>query len=93
MTAISLSSTVRISDDAVFREIDGEAVVLNLESGIYYGLNAVGTRAWQLIEQFGTLEPVCAAIVDEFEVDRDQAAHDLTALVADLHARKLVEVQ
>jgi hypothetical protein len=90
--AISLSSSIRISDDAVFREIDGEAVVLNLASGIYFGLNSVGTRAWQLIEQLGALDAVCSALVEEFDVDRQTAARDLTGLVSELSARRLVEV-
>ena len=90
---ISLSNTIRISDDSVFREIDGEAVVLNLASGIYYGLNPVGTRAWQLIEQVGGLEAVCSALTDEFDVDRETAARDLISLVSELNARRLVEVK
>jgi hypothetical protein len=93
LAAITLSSTVRISDDAVFREIDGEAVVLSLASGIYFGLNAVGTRTWQLIEQLGALDAVRGTLVHEFDVDADAAGRDLINLVAELAARGLVEVE
>lgn len=91
--AITLLNKIRISDDAVFREIDGEAVVLNLASGIYFGLNGVGTRVWQLIEQRGSLEAVRDALVAEFDVDADTAARDVTSLAADLAARGLVELE
>ena len=42
--AIGLQDSVQISEDAVFRELDGEAVILNLDTGIYFGLNRTGTR-------------------------------------------------
>jgi hypothetical protein len=91
MSDISLSSVVRISDASVFREIDGEAVVLNLTSGMYFGLNAVGTRVWQLIEALGALDAVCTALVDEFDVTKEVASADLTRLVAELSDRGLVD--
>lgn len=92
MAQVFLSSTVRISDDAVFRALDGEGVVLNLTSGIYFGLNPVAARAWQLIEQLGSLEAVRQTLLDEFDVEPDVAARDLLALVTQLADRGLVEV-
>jgi hypothetical protein len=92
MSDISLSSVVRISEAAVFREIDGEAVVLNLATGMYYGLNSVGTRAWQLMEEHGTLASVCKALVNEFDVTSADAAVDLTDLVQTLQSKGLVDV-
>ena len=44
MPAISLDSTITVGKNAVFRDLDGEAVILDLESGTYFGLNDVGTR-------------------------------------------------
>ncbi len=93
MADVSLTSTARISDDVVFRELEGEAVLLNMQSGTYFGLDAVGTRIWQLIEQYGTLSSVRDEIVREFDVDRDAASRDLLDLVGELAARGLVEVE
>lgn len=92
MPEVSLSSTARISDDAVFRELDGEAVVLNLQSGTYFGLDPVGTRIWQLIEQYGLLSAVRDALLEEFEVEAEAATRDLTSLVTELADRGLVEI-
>ncbi len=89
---VSLASSARISDDAIFRALGDEAVVLNLASGTYFGLNAVALRMWELIEQFGRLETVRDAVVTEYEVDPDTAARDLSNLVRQLSARGLVEV-
>jgi hypothetical protein len=85
-----LVRTVRISDDAVFRALGEEAVVLNLASGTYYGLNAVGLRIWELVEQGASLETVRATIVGEFDVDADTAARDLQSLIETLSSKGLV---
>ena len=53
MTSISLDSRVTIGPDVVFRELDGEAVILNLETGLYFGLNEMGTRIWQRLDAHG----------------------------------------
>ena len=89
---ISLASSARISDDAIFRALGDEAVILNLASGTYFGLNAVALRIWQLIDQFGLLQAVRDAVVTEFDVDPDTAARDLVNLIEQLSARGLVEI-
>ncbi len=93
MTVVSLSNTVRIHEDAVFRDLDGEGVVLNLSSGVYFGLNEVGTRIWQLVDGLGTLSAVRDSLAREFEVDPDVAGRDLLDLVAQLADRGLVRVE
>jgi hypothetical protein len=86
----SLDQRVRISDDAIFRELDGEAVILHLDSGMYFGLDPVGTRLWQLIAQHGHLHPVFEAAIEEFAVDPAVLERDLLDLVAALSEKGLV---
>jgi hypothetical protein len=90
---VSLTSRARVSDDVVFRELDGEAVLLDLESGTYYGLDAVGTRIWQLIAEHGMLAAVLDGVVSEFDVERDAASADLLELVRRLTDRGLLEIE
>lgn len=89
---VSLDDRVAIHEDAVFRELDGEAVILQLEAGMYFGLDPVGTRLWQLIELHGQLRPVLAAAVEEFDVPADVLERDLLELVSSLAEKKLVVV-
>jgi hypothetical protein len=93
MTDVSLTSTARVSDDVVFRELDGEAVLLDLETGTYFGLDSVGTRIWQLIGDSGTLATILDRIVAEYEVERSTARTDLLDLVQALADRGLVEIE
>lgn len=92
MPDISLDSQVRVSDDAIFRELDGEAVILQLEAGVYFGLDPVGTRLWQLIEEHGSLRPVVDAALSEFDVERGDLERDLLDLVRVLADKQLVTV-
>jgi hypothetical protein len=89
---VTISSRVVASDAAVFRELDGEAVLLNLDTGMYFGLNDVATRMWRLMEQYGQLDAVRDAIVGEFEVTATTAERDLVALVVALQEKGLVQV-
>jgi len=87
-----LASRVRVNEGVLFQELQGEAVLLHLDSGMYFGLDPVGTRIWQLIAQHERLADVAGAIGAEFEVSDDQCATDLLALVAKLESQGLVTV-
>jgi hypothetical protein len=89
---LSLDATVTIPEDVVFRELDGEAVILNLASGTYFGLDAVGTRMWQLLDAHRTLRRTLEALEAEFDAPPEQLATDLTEFVGQLHAKGLLAV-
>jgi coenzyme PQQ synthesis protein D (PqqD) len=88
----SLDAAVHIPEDVVFRELDGEAVILNLQSGMYFGLDAVGTRIWQLLDTHRTLRRTLEALEKEFDAPPERLESDLTDFVGELHARGLVAV-
>ena len=88
----TLASRVRVNDDVLFQELQGEAVVLNLKSGVYFGLDPVGTRIWQLFAGHELLSEIAQTIVAEYEVTEDRSTADLLALVADLERNGLVTV-
>jgi hypothetical protein len=80
----------RVSDDVIFRELENEAVLLDLSSGRYYGLNAVGTRVWTLMAGGTTVEAIVEALAAEFDADAARIAEDVGELLADLTTRGLV---
>ena len=80
----TLESTFVISESALFRDLDGEAVILDPEAGTYYGLNAVGTRIWQLVAQHGRLRPVYEQLCVEYEAAPDVLERDLLVLIRGL---------
>jgi hypothetical protein len=93
VSRVSLNTSLKVSEDVVFRELDGEGVLLNLASGIYFGLDRTGTRMWQLIEQHGRLSAVLAALCDEYEAERETLERDLVRLASELSEKGLVMPQ
>lgn len=86
----TLTSRVKVNDDVLFQELQGEAVLLNLKSGVYFGLDPVGTRIWQLFAEHEVLSEVAQAIVTEYDVAEDRCSEDLLKLVDDLEKQELV---
>jgi hypothetical protein len=78
------------SADVVSRVIDGEAVLLDLASGRYLGLNDVATRVWELLGEGKDLGAIREALLTEFEVPADVLDGDLDRLFADMLARGIV---
>lgn len=77
----------------LFRDLAGEAVLLDPEAGTYFGLNEVGTRAWNLFNGgTATLAAVHAALVAEYDAPPERIWDDLLGLVRELLAHRLVEV-
>jgi hypothetical protein len=79
------------STDVDWTVLDGEAVLINLENGFYYTLNRVGTVIWELFTGDQTLEAICSALCERFDVTADVARKDLLALVTKLHHEGLIE--
>ena len=90
MHTIAPSDCFVVGQSVVFRELSGEAVLLNLESGVYYGLDAVGTRVWSLLTANHPLSKVCSIMLEEFDVAPDVLEHDVMRLVGELCEKGLV---
>ena len=60
---LSLASGVRIRNDVLSRDLQGEQVILDLNTGVYFGLDSVGTRIWQLIQEHQSLQKVLDAMI------------------------------
>ena len=88
----TLNDSLAMSGDVLFRVLDDETVLINLKTGVYFGLNPVGTRVWQLVAEHHALARVLDVMLDEFEVDRDVLEHDLIDLARQLHDAGLCEL-
>ncbi len=89
---ISESSIITQTKEQVYSQIDGESVILNLKSGEYYGLNSVGARIWELIQEPKAVNEVQNLILAEYEVELEQCQNDLVALLQELAEAKLIDI-
>ena len=90
---LSLDYIVVIDEDnVVSRKLQGEAVLLNLQSGTYFGLNEVGTRIWTLFGEKKSLRQVFETLKQEYDVAPETLEQDLLRLVGELKTKGLVDV-
>lgn len=73
-------------------KLGSEVVILNLTSGVYYGLDPVGARVWELIQESRTFSAICDQIVSEFDVDRERAEHDISDLLKQMQDEGLIRL-
>ncbi len=80
----------RASDDVVAREVGGEMVLLDLVSGTYFGLGAVGSRVWEQLSQGeASLAQLADLIEAEFDAPREVIEQDLAELIGQLVDKQL----
>lgn len=87
---VTLAHRVRRADPVLFQEVGDEAVLLDLSSESYFGLDPVGCRVWQLLEGAPTLASVHGALCAEYDAAPERIRTDLLALVTDLAEAGLV---
>ena len=87
---LDFDTPLMAAPDHTFCELGGEAVILSLGSGTYFGLNALGTRVWQLLQQPRSLGEVRKIVTQEFDVTPERCESDLLAFVASLRANGLL---
>ena len=73
------------------RQVGEELVILELSRGMYFGLDPVGARIWQLLSEGRSFEEICNAMVAEYEVPADILAQDVTRLLATLSEKGLIQ--
>jgi hypothetical protein len=88
-----LNQRVALSKEALFQEVGGEGVILDLHSATYFGLDGVGVRAWQLLQQNPSLAAAHAQLVEEYEVEPAQLEGDLLKLVDQLREAGLATIE
>ena len=89
---ISKCSIVAAGKDQACRDLGGDLIILNFNSGMYYALDSVGVRIWELIQTPITVEGIRDAIVEEYDVDSDSCTNDLIALCQKLVDKGLIVV-
>jgi len=80
------------SEQVLFQEVNGEAVLLDLNSESYFGLDQVGTRIWAMLNEGVEVSEMVDLLLEEYEVDRVTLEKDVDELLANLLEAGLVQV-
>lgn len=88
---MQLTDRFTVSEDVVAREVGGEMVLLDLNSGQYFGLDTVGGRIWELLSNRPqSLKELSDLIEAEFDAPRERIEADLMTLATQLKDQELI---
>lgn len=85
--------SVVAAKDQISSDLGEEVVILNLRTGVYHGLNAVGARIWNLLQEPRTVNDIKDVILNEYDVESDCCESDLLVLLQKLADEGLIEVR
>jgi hypothetical protein len=90
--SILANAKVVVTQDQVSCDLSGEAAILNLKSGVYFGLNTVGTSIWKLIQEPKTVKEIRDGLVEEYDVEPKRCEQDIIELLQELSTHELVKI-
>ena len=90
---ISDQTVVVAAKDQVSCDLAGEAAILNIKSGVYYGLDPVGARIWNLVQEPRAVAEIHSTLTNEYDVEPERCARDLVGLLEKLLQEGLIEVR
>ena len=91
--SITISSVVAAAQGQVSSDLAGEAVILSLHTGMYYGLGPVGARIWELLRTPTRVADIRDAIVQQYDVELERCERDVLELLRQLADQGLIETR
>jgi hypothetical protein len=88
----SVDERASAAPQVLCRDLGDEAVLLDLATETYFGLNATGTRLWRLLTGGATIRDALATLASEFDVDTETVDRDMTELLDELVERGLLRI-
>jgi len=88
---MTLNDSLRIPDGVATRKIGNETILLNLETGTYFGLDTVGSRFLELLERNGEIAVAHRTMLEEFDVNPEILEADLLRLSEAMRTKGLLE--
>ena len=82
----------KASSNHLYSEIGSEAVILDLQSGVYYGLNETGNQIWHWLQTSKTRSELYKLLLDEYDVPLEKATSDLQSLLQEMVNTGLIEI-
>ena len=92
-TPLSVESVVVASRDQVSCPLGEESAILNLKNSVYYGLDPVGARVWNLLREPRRVAAVRDSLLDEYDVEAMRCEQDLLELLEKMRGEGLIEVR
>ena len=90
---IPSTAKVNVPEGVLVQELQGESVLLNVNTENYYGLDEVGTRMWAVLSKAPSIAAGIDTLLDEYKVERATLESDVSDLLTELLEKKLIELE
>lgn len=87
------SEMIYVPEHVKMSIIDGEAVLLNVNTGKYLGCDAIGTRILQLVAEDYDADGIVAVLLTEYEINEERLRADLNEFITDCRARGVLDLR
>ena len=89
---INNESLLQVNPDIIDSEIDDEMVMMNIDTGDYFGLNTVASQVWMRLKEPKRLDTLIQILQDEYDVASEQCIADVMPLLEKMHEAKLLQI-
>lgn len=87
---MDLNTTLSRGEEYVFNEVDGELVMMSIETGDYVSMNETGKIIWELLEQDKTVNELIALLVQQFDVDQEIVKNDVVPFIEQMKTKGIL---
>jgi Coenzyme PQQ synthesis protein D (PqqD) len=91
--SLYLQSVVVAATEQISCPLGEESAILNLKNSVYYGLDPVGARVWNLLREPRSVRELRDTLVDEYDVGAERCEQDLLELLEKMRIEGLIEVR
>jgi hypothetical protein len=89
---VSLSGLISRKEGIVSSKLKDEVVMLDIEQGKYFGLDPVGAKIWEIIEEPSSIECIIENILAEYNVDEDVCKRDVQEFLIKMNELMMIEI-
>ena len=84
--------TIALPQRLLFQTVEGGVVLLDIDSGEYYGLNEVGSRIWTLLQEERSPIEILSALQIEYSVPEETLRSDFQRFLQHLQTNGLIQI-
>lgn len=93
LSCLSLESEVAQASECLSTEIDGQIVLMSVSSGVYGGLDKIGSQIWQKLQTPVMIRALVQDLAQAYGADVQQVETDVLRFLSELHAKNMLKVR
>jgi len=87
---LTMNSVIKRSPEIVHSDMDDETVMMSIEQGEYYGIDAIGSDIWNMLEEEKSIKDICSSLCQRYDVDESVCQQDVMRFLENMYERKII---